>query len=170
VPEIVKWLDYAYGPEGHMLFNFGVEGLSYNMVNGFPQYTDLVMKNPQGLPLAQSMAQHFRSNFAGPFIQDARYFTQYANLPEQQDSIKVWGVPTSEKLLPPITPTQEESKKNASIMNDVNTFMNEAMLKIVTGQQPVSSWDDVVKQLKAMGIEDAVKVQQAALDRYNARK
>ena len=40
-------------------------------VNGFPKYTDLVMKNPQGLPLAQSMAQHFRSNFSGPFIQDA---------------------------------------------------------------------------------------------------
>jgi hypothetical protein len=30
-------------------------------------------------------------------------------------------------------------------------------------------WDQVVQQLKQMGIEEAVKVQQAALDRFNKR-
>ncbi|MFW5436827.1 hypothetical protein [Paenibacillus apiarius] len=40
--------------EGHILFNFGVEGESYKMEKGYPKYTDEIMKNPDGLPVAQA--------------------------------------------------------------------------------------------------------------------
>ena len=36
VVETVKWLDYKYGEEGSMLFNFGIEGKSYEMKDGLP--------------------------------------------------------------------------------------------------------------------------------------
>jgi len=169
VVETVKMLDYAYGPEGHMLFNFGIAGQTYNMVDAFPKYTDLIMNNPNKLPLSQSMAQHFRSNFAGPMLQDKNYMVQYANLPEQIDSLKVWTTPTGKKLMPLVTPSQEESKKFASVMNDVDTRWKEGVTKIITGQQPVESWDSVIAELKNMGLEDAIKIQQAALERYNKR-
>jgi putative aldouronate transport system substrate-binding protein len=151
-----------------MLFNFGVEGLSYKMDNGYPKYTDAAVKDPK-LPLAQSMAQFFRSNYNGPFVQDKRYFEQYAALPEQQNSVKVWSEPVNDMLMPPVTPTQDESKKFASIMNDVNTLRDEMVVKVITGGKPVAEWDQVVAQMKQMGIEDALKIQQAALDRYNKR-
>ncbi len=169
LPEAVKWLDYGYGPDGHMLYNFGVEGISYTMVDGYPRYTDVVMKNPDGLPLGQAMARHFRSCFNGPFVQDRRYMEQYSALPEQQESLKVWTEPTNEKILPPITPTQDESSRFATIMNDVNTRFQEMMVKVITGVEPVESWDAVVSQLKQMGLDEATKIQQAALDRYNRR-
>ncbi len=168
VSEAIRVLDYGYGPEGHMLYNFGVEGISYTLENGYPKYTDDVVKNPK-LPIAQSMARHFRSNFAGPFVQDYRYFEQYLTLPEQIKAVETWSEPTNEKLMPPVTPTQEESKKFSQVMQDVDTRFDEAFTKIVTGQQPVDSWDQVVSQLKQMGIEDALKVQQAALERYAKR-
>jgi putative aldouronate transport system substrate-binding protein len=169
VTEAVKWLDYGYSPEGHMLYNFGVEGLSYTMVNGYPTYTDLVMKNPDGLPLGQAMAQHFRSSFNGPFVQDKAYMEQYSALPEQKESLKVWSEPTNEKRMPPVTPTQEESSRYAAVMNDVTTRFQEMMVKVITGQEPVDNWDTVVQQLKQMGLDEAVAIQQAALDRYNSR-
>ncbi len=169
VTETVKLLDFAYSEQGYNLFNFGVEGLTYNWVNGYPKYTDLIMNNPDKLPLAQSMAQHFRSNFSGPFVQAKEYFEQYAILPEQQESIKLWSEPKADKLMPPVTPTQDESKKFATIMNDAQVRMDEGMIKIITGQQPVSSWDSVVSDIKNIGIDDAVVIQQASLDRYNKR-
>lgn len=169
VTETVKMLDYAYSPEGHMLFNFGVAGLSYNLVDGYPKYTDLILNNPNKLPLAQSMAQHFRSNFSGPMLQDKRYMEQYAPLPQQQESLKIWAQPGNEKAMPPVTPTQEESKKFATIMSDVDTRWKEAVTKIITGQQPVDSWDAIAAELKGMGLEDAIKIQQSALERYNKR-
>ncbi|MDI7276750.1 MAG: ABC transporter substrate-binding protein, partial [Anaerolineae bacterium] len=169
LPEAAKWLDFGYSPEGHMLFNFGVEGVSYTMVNGYPTYTDEVMKNPDGLPLGQAMARHFRSSFNGPFVQDKRYMEQYSALPEQKESLRVWSEPSNEKRMPPVTPTQEESSRYAAIMNDVTTRFEEMMVKVITGQEPADSWDAVVQQFRQMGLDEAVKIQQAALDRYSKR-
>ena len=169
VVESIKYLDYAYSPEGTMLFNFGVEGVSYKMVDGYPKYTDLVMRSPDKLPVAQAMCKYFRSSFNGPFIQDKRYMEQYYELPEQRDAVKNWVVEKNDTWLPAVTVTQDESKKFATISNDVTTRMDEAIAKIIVGQQSVDSWDQVVQQLRQMGIEDAVKIQQGALDRYNKR-
>jgi len=167
--ETVKVLDYAYGPEGHMLFNFGVEGLTYTLVDGYPTYTDLIMKNPDNLPLSQSMAQHFRSNFAGPFVQDKRYFEQYSQLPEQKDAYTIWSQPSNERLMPPITPTEEETRKFARTMTEVTTRYEEVFAKVLSGGQPLETWDGFVQELNQLGIEEALQVQQAALDRYNKR-
>lgn len=39
-PELaIEWCDYWYGEEGYYLLNFGVEGESYDMVDGKPVYT-----------------------------------------------------------------------------------------------------------------------------------
>lgn len=43
-----KLLDYAYGKEGNLLFNYGVEGDTYTLVDGEPQFTDKVMKPGDG--------------------------------------------------------------------------------------------------------------------------
>jgi putative aldouronate transport system substrate-binding protein len=169
VEETVKLLDYAYGEAGHMLFNFGVEGLTYTLDNGYPKFSDLIMKNPDKLPLAQSMSAHFRSNFAGPFVQDKRYIEQYFQLPEQQDAYKIWQEPTNEKQMPPVTANQDESRQFAKIMTEVNTRFDEVFAQVLSGAQPIEAWDTFVGELKQLGIDDAVAVQQAALDRYNKR-
>ncbi len=169
VPETVKWLDYGYSPEGHMLFNFGIEGVSYKMVEGYPKYTDLILKNPDKLPVARAMPRYFRGSMNGPFVQDRRYLEQYYAYPEQVGALKVWTEPKNEMWIPRVTPTEAESKKFASIMTDVTTRRDEAVIKIITGGQSIDTWDQVVQQLKQMGIEDAIKIQQAALDRYNKR-
>lgn len=168
--EIVKWLDYGYGPEGSMLFNFGVEGESYKMENGYPKYTDIVTKNPDKLPMAQTIAKFARSSFNGPFIQDKRYMEQFSAKPEQQDAVKNWMNAENKKQLPPLTPTSEESSKYATIMNDVNTYLDQMITKFIMGAEPMENYDKFTAKLKSMGIEDAVKLKQAQLDRFNARK
>jgi putative aldouronate transport system substrate-binding protein len=94
------------------------------------------MRNPQGLPPAQAMARYFRSVFNGPFVQDTRYLEQYFELQAQKDALKTWLEPTDERQMPPVTPTQEESKKFASIMNDVNSKYQEIFTKVITGAEP----------------------------------
>ncbi|MFN8495052.1 MAG: hypothetical protein U0350_46040 [Caldilineaceae bacterium] len=169
VDAAIKVLDYGYGEDGHNLFNFGVKGLSYNLDNGYPKYTDLVMKNPEKLPLAQSMARHFRSNFAGPFVQDIRYLEQYFALPEQKEAYKTWGEAGHDKIMPPVTPTQDESRSYAKIMADVTPRYEEIFAKIVTGAEPIETWDAFVSELDSMGIQKALGIQQAALERFNKR-
>jgi putative aldouronate transport system substrate-binding protein len=165
-----KMLDYGYTDEGHMLFNFGIEGVSYKMENGYPKYTDLIMKNPDKLAPAQAMAQYIRGNYNGPFVQDKRYIEQYLTLPQQKDAVTVWEKTDADKYaLPPITPTPQESSEFAKIMNDVNTLVDETTLKIILGSEPLDYFDTFQKKLKSLNIDRAVQIEQAAFDRYNKR-
>src|SRR5699024_9425198 len=78
--EIVKWLDFAYSEEGHMLFNFGIDGISYEMIDDYPTYTKEMTDNPDGLPMTQALGRYIRIG-SGPYIQDKAYMEQYAILP-----------------------------------------------------------------------------------------
>jgi putative aldouronate transport system substrate-binding protein len=167
--QIVKWLDFAYSEQGHMLFNFGVEGLAYTMVNGYPKYTDLIMNNPNKLTINQAMGAHFRSSFGGPFVQDKRYFEQYAALPEQRVAVEQWSKAKNEMRIPPTTLTANESELFSKIMSDVNTYTDEMMVKFIIGAEPIDNFDQYVKTIKAFGIDTAIAFQQRALDRYNKR-
>ncbi|MFC5651184.1 ABC transporter substrate-binding protein [Paenibacillus solisilvae] len=168
--ETVKWLDYGYSEEGHMLFNFGTEGKSYNLVDGYPKWTDDISKNANGLPVQQAMARHNRASWDGPFVQDKRYLEQYLALPQQKDAVKVWSEPSNEKKMPLVTPTKDESSRFASIMADINTYKDEMFNKFVMGAEPIDSFDNYVQTIQSMGLDEALKIQQAALERYNNRK
>jgi putative aldouronate transport system substrate-binding protein len=115
------------------------------------------------------MSRHIRGNFNGPFVQDARYIEQYYELQAQKDALKTWLEPTDERQMPPLTPTQQESKKFASIMNDVIGKYQEVFTKVITGAEAMDSVTGLPAQLRQIGIDDAIKIQQSALDRFNKR-
>ncbi|MBB3125420.1 putative aldouronate transport system substrate-binding protein [Paenibacillus rhizosphaerae] len=167
--QIVKWLDLAYSDEGHMLFNFGIEGKSYTMVNGKPEYTELITDNPDKLTFKQAQAKFMRTQYGGPFVQDVESFLQQMKYPEQLDSLDVWSKAKNNLQLPLMTLTSEESSKIASIMNDVNTYSDEMVVKFIMGTEPLSNFPKYVEALKSFGIEEAIQVEQAALDRYSKR-
>ncbi|WP_261800143.1 extracellular solute-binding protein [Paenibacillus sp. PAMC21692] len=167
--QIVKWLDYAYGPDGHNLFNFGIEGESFTMVDGKQKYTDVIMKNPDDLPITQAMAQYFRASYNGPFVQDPGYIEQYLELPSQQEALVNWEKATTKMQMPLTTLTAEEGRKKASVMTDLNVYHEEMMLKFIMGTEPLEKFEEYVETLKAMGIEEVIKLEQAALERFLKR-
>lgn len=165
-----RWLDYGYSEEGQLLFNFGIEGVSYKMVDGYPTMTDEVMKNPNGLSIPHAWSAYARATYGGAFIQRREYSEQYNQLPAQKEALKIWPMHDAAKyLMPPVTATPEESSEFAVIMNDVRTYVEEFTMKVLLGVESVENFDKYYEQLKKMGIERAIEIQQAALDRYNKR-
>lgn len=170
VEAAVRMLDYGYSDEGHMFFNFGTEGTSYKLDKDYPKYTDVVMNNPDKLAPAQALALYARGGYNGPFVQDKRYIEQYYRMSEQKDAIQIWSQTDAEKYrVPPITPSPDESTELATIMNDVNTLVDEMSLKIILGLVPVDSYDSYVAKMKELNIDRAIQIEKAALDRYNKR-
>ena len=49
VEAALGWINYWFTDEGIMLYNYGVEGDTYVMENGTPQYTEKVMNNELGV-------------------------------------------------------------------------------------------------------------------------
>ena len=91
VEKALKLLDYGYSEEGSMLFNFGIEGESYEMKDGYPTYTEEITNNSEGLSMAVALSNYSLAVESGPFIQDKRYMEQYAQLPAQKNAITTWS-------------------------------------------------------------------------------
>lgn len=165
----VKVLDYGYSEEGTMLYNFGVEGVSYNMENGYPKYSDEVMKNPEGLNVLHALAKYSAGVYGGPFVQDPRYYEQYASMPQQREAVKNWSLQDDNQRIPNVSFTEEEADVISSKQTAINSYMSENLLGFITGKTSMDEYDNFVAKLHELGIDDIIAVYQAAVDRYNAR-
>lgn len=165
-----RYLDYGYSEEGHLLYNFGTDGVSYNMVSGKPTYTDLIMKNPDKLSIPQAMTKYSRGNTNGPFVQDKGYIEQYYSLPQQKEALKAWSDQDKNSTqVPLITPTEAESSEAAKLQTEITTYVREMQYKFVMGKEPIENFDKYMEQLKKLNLEKLLQLKQQAYDRYSKR-
>jgi len=170
IPLAMKFLDYGYSEEGHMLMNFGIEGESYEMKDDYPAYTELVTKNNEGLAFAEVLGRYTLSSSSGPIIQDHRYMEQYAQLPEQKQALENWSDRTALKYVyPPISPKAEDLGEYSRLKTDIDSYAKEMFSKFVVGVEPIENYDKFVSELKAKGMDRLLDIMQKALDAYNAR-
>lgn len=167
--ETVKWFDYCYGNEGHMLLNFGILNESYKMENGYPKYTDIITKNPEGLPLANALSKYCPATYNGIMNQDKRYFEQTLNYPQQKAGVETWAKSDLSLQLPPLLPSYDDRKKYVAIMSNAESYVSEMTTKFIIGLEPMEKYDQYLDTLKKMQIDEAVKIMQNALDRYNKK-
>ena len=171
-PELAaRFLDYGYTEEGHMLYNFGIEGESYNMQDGKPVFSELITKNPDGLSFAQAAVRYSRAQYSGIFEQDPEYVKQSLTYREQQqNAYDVWSDNNMAKhLLPPITLLPDEQSESADIMSNISTYASEKMIAYVTGKESLDTFDEYLAQLKEYGLDRVLELRQNALERYNSR-
>ena len=171
-----KILDYGYSEEGIMLHNFGIESESYTMVekegypNGYPQFTEEITKNPEGLSMAVSMSRYTNSHTEAPFVQRDEYMHQYAQLPQQQLALENWQyTDVADYFMPPISLTVEQSNDILTDNADLTTYRDEWVNKFIMGQESLDKFDEFRQGLKDRGVEKIVEYNQDAYDRYQAR-
>jgi putative aldouronate transport system substrate-binding protein len=168
-PEVaVKWIDYAYSDEGSMLFNFGIEGETYTMVDGKPEFTDLVMKNPT----VQIESAIFRFKMhAGPHLRWGAYSNPSTLINKEVMDYKIaWTENTGYDLvLNPVSLTASESRAAADILNMTNMYRNEMFIRFIMGETPLDEFSDFQKEMRKMGIDKATAYYQAAYERFMKR-
>lgn len=173
-PEIAAaFLNFCYSKAGHYAINFGTEGVSYTLnEDGSTSYTDEVMKNPDGLAVAAAMAKYGRGNMSGAFVQDPDYIFNYYESQQQKDALHIWndGTDAQSTIIPPITMTKEEADEYAKLMGDVDITTKEMRARWFNMDGDIDAeWDAYIEQLKGQGIDRMLEIQQAAVDRFNAR-
>jgi len=158
VEESMRFLDFAYGYEGNLLYNFGIEGESYTMVDGKPVYTELITNNPDGLSLANALARYSTATGSDAIKQDLNYFLQTLSLPQQQETVQIWGTSETSLLVPPFNLTGEENARLVEIMTDIETLVSEWATKTIMGQISMDEYDSYVEKIYEMGIEEAIQI------------
>lgn len=171
VERAARLIDWLYGEEGHMLVNFGIEGETYEMVNGYPTYTEFITDNPQRLSITEALSGYTMAYAYGPFVTDERYQEQYYGLDEETaNAYEIWqNTDVKKHILPPVSLTLEESEENSVIMSDVWDYSNEWQTKVIMGEESLDNWDTYIQNMENMGALRAIEIQQAAYDRYMNR-
>ena len=59
------------------------------------------------------------------------------------------------------------SKRLNIIKTDIKTYVDQMEAKFVVGQEPLTKWDDYVKMINKMGLDEMLKIYQDAYDRWN---
>jgi putative aldouronate transport system substrate-binding protein len=172
VEAAMKFLDMAYEPdsEAYMLCNFGIEGVSYEMAEGYPKYTDYILNNPDGKSVVEAMSMYLTSFTSGPYLQDYRYFEQYAQLPVQKEAIEIWSDSNAgAHNVPYLYAKSDELGELARLSNDVETYADEMTLKFIMGVEPIEKFDNYVATLKQRGLDRLIEIKQQSLNRFNSK-
>lgn len=181
---IMKWVDYQYTDEGARLMNYGIEGTSYNMVNGKPLIDEKIYDIPgKGFNLAARAKYTATGNGTFEWISrkpktekvdgkwpvDVTMGMGDVNLFE--DSYKVRNQADFSRVLPTksLSFTDQESSIYVKKMVDINTYRDEMYAKFITGVEGVDKVEAYQSQLKKMGLEEVIVIYQAAYDRYMKR-
>lgn len=173
-PEVAAaFLNFCYSQAGHYEINIGEEGVAYTGFEETPygtaaKYTDTIMKADN---IAVAMAHYGRANMVGAFVQDPTYILGYYATDEQKAAVSLWASnDVSGTVMPPVTMTPDEATEFANLNGNVDTAVQEFRGKVLNGSADLDAeWDAYIEQIKGMGVERMLEIEQAALDRYNAR-
>ena len=167
----IRLLDYGYSEEGKNLFNFGKEGESFTMVDGYPTLADSVVNPAEGLSMGNAVARVARSSYGGPFVLTKEYQEQYFQLDNQRQAVTTWGqTNAAAHAMPPVTISEAESEEFNKIITEVDAFVGEYVSLAINGTNDMNNYEaEYLDVLKDIGIERALEIQQAAYDRYMQR-
>ena len=167
-PELaLQYMNYLYTEDGITLTNWGIEGLTYEVVNGENQFTDLITNFEMGMQLAQSLY----INPGLPCITDLS-IQESTYTDAQKAAVPTWvaAFDSSEETMPNtnwLTYTDEETQRYYELYTDLNTYEEEMRLKFITGQADIEAeWDSYVSTCKSMGFDELQEITQAAVTRY----
>ncbi len=157
-----RYLDWRFSEEGMMTLNYGIEGVTYEIVDGKVQLTDLVTKNEETPNVDGARNEiSWNKNRAGLTLDIALAYTD-----AQKEWITTWKAHMDEYVLPTVQYTKEQQAAISAKWGDIDSYCQEIILKYVIGSADISEWDSFVEAIKGMGIEQVITAKQEAYDSY----
>lgn len=167
VERVVKLLDYMWSEEGINLTTMGIEGLTFEYdETGYPVYTDLILNDPDGLGAMNALRAYGALN-GMPYVHTVPY--RVGLYPEElrdmaESTYQAWSdVAEYESIT--LTFTPEESSTIVQYGTDIDTYVDEMVLKYIYGIESLDTFDDFVSQVESMNVAAVLECYQAAYDR-----
>jgi putative aldouronate transport system substrate-binding protein len=157
---VIKFFDFINSPEGQLLTQYGIEGTSYTMKDGKPQYSDEFKKNvaESTSALGISTAHYLFSEPLPSLFKDRNEGTLLAAAVEA-------AKPDMTLPAPILSFTQEDQDIISKDLQPIMDKTNEYMIKFIIGQEPLSNFDKYVDELKQRGLDELVKTYNTAYQR-----
>lgn len=167
-PEItMKWMDYWFSDDGIRMFYMGLEGVTYIKTSeGTYEWTDRIKK--------------------GLDTKDNSFFNQIIPYPGGNNPVPVRDpyfrgatsspVPTAaSEQLKPFLPnelwstfnfTTQENERIILLERNILGYVEQMVQWFIAGKEPLSNWDQYLSALNEMGLDEYIRIYQAAYERY----
>ena len=170
VPEIAaQFLNYGYTEEGAKLYSYGIEGKSYDMVDGKAVAKDFIINPPTDITLETSKVNWLRTE--GPYIDLETFIPDSSHNVQEyiEAKRKVWTNVDNRRRLPEMPPALEDAAEYGSLYTEIDMYVDEMFVKFIMGQRPLSEFNQYVEQLNKMGLKECRDIQQKAYDNWPKR-
>lgn len=166
--ETMKYFDYWWTEQGMRDASFGVEGITYTMVDGEPKLTDLVLNSTDPTPMAllneYRDATHYGTktmaavemNLAHPYAQEGmQMYIDGGYYPKEEVYLRY---------------TEEETKARSKYKGQVETYLAETVQKWLLGNEKIEeTYDQFINEMKSLGADEYTAIEQAAYTRSLAK-
>lgn len=174
--QMLQLMDLQYSDDIVNLLTWGVEGESYEVVDGVKKMTKKYLDDPKLMtdialgsgtcrpgvfPQPQNVTQMAETAPVGDIFYKGKTTTERVFDFIQRDFDKALVNPASTVTLEPLT--TDESQNYSNIMTAVKTFTDEQRVKFIKGERSFDEWDKYLEEIKKMGDVDA------AMAIYNAK-
>ena len=161
--ETIKYFDFWFSEEGRLLSNFGVEGKTWDMVDGQPIYKPEVLTSDQ--PVNSQMYLEGAQIYRG-YWQDYRYEDQWTS-EAAREGIALYEA--NDLLIDQflgVAFNQDEQAVYDKYWPSIQTYMLERQQAWILGTgDVVADWDTYVATLDKMGYQEVITVMNAAYER-----
>ncbi|MFI3227118.1 MAG: extracellular solute-binding protein [Clostridia bacterium] len=163
----IKLLDYLFSEEGSRAMNYGIEGETYDMIDGKPIFKEELLNGD--IPVNDVLMDMGVLQIG--YQQDADYEAQWTiDLANQGVEMYSEASPYLDTILNLSLPfTAEEIEAKSKIETTLGTYVEEMIQKWVLGSADIdSTFDDYLAKVTSEGYEDLLEIYQTAYDRtYN---
>lgn len=162
VEDAVKMLDFAMGEEAQDLYVWGMEGLTYEVVDGARKYLPRCTEDTiwyQGLGINAPCMPSQQSTPA----------TDVLLAPWHVKADREFEEPYIRAPFPATYATEDEASVVSMYLTDVQTYVDERAMAFICGYADIEAeFDSYIATLKAMQVEELIAVRQGQWDRYAA--
>ena len=173
-PEIMMaWIDFLYSEEGALIADYGIEGDTYDLVDGKIKMRD---KNNPSTTWGENLSHALLAMGGGTFSPCKTYVDDYEIYADLESD------PTANLLLdtydnseandklyrawPTLTLTEEQIETNSDVSADTDSYRLTYRAEVITGKKDLdSTWDEYISTLNKMGLQTAVDNMNDAYDK-----
>lgn len=167
------FIDYLYSEEGSNLLSWGIEGESYEVVNGEKQMKEGMDEDVEFYDTTIKQ----RYTYADPTTIGFPMFKTFASniLASKSDSYveacRTWAQgDTSYRMPYAVMLNDKQTATIDDLENTMKDYIRDERQKFIEGTNPLTNYDKYLEQLDLLGVDQYVEIWQECYDAYMARK
>ena len=168
----MQWVDFFYSEEGSLFYHAGVEGVNWEVkADGSLGYTEETAAKRTGTMTQDAFIAQFAMWPGGrnpSVMMDNLWGGEYEPLPAAAAMGLMENV--GEIVWPFFSWTPEENEINATVNNDIKTYVTNCTAQAMAGEVEINDawWNNFVSEIDKMGAEKLIGAYKTAVERiYN---